>query len=106
MEVLKKEIDVFHEDFGEGFRILAPHCYLWFHRMDESFFLKGLNEFEKNVVKAQIDWEICGIYSQKYQLEKESILLHISRLKKVHSFISTKDELKRLEFIIQRLFYL
>ena len=105
-KILKKKIDIFHEDFGEGFRILAPHCYLWFHSMDESFFLKGLNEFEKNVVKAQIDWEISGIYSQKYHLERESISLHISRLKMVYSFISNNEELKKLEFIIHRLFYL
>jgi hypothetical protein len=95
--VFEKNFDVYHSDLGEGFKLLAPHCYLWFELRDDSEFLRSLDAFEEKLFKAQFNWEIWGLYSQRFHLNHDQILEHLGRLKKAHAIISTKEEIERLE---------
>lgn len=96
--VFKPGFDPYHSDLGEGFKILAPHAYLWFHLENrDKEFLDSLNEMEKEIIRAQINWEFWGLYCQRYNLNRQQILDHLHRLLKVYACIASKEESKKLE---------
>ncbi len=85
------EFDVYHADLGEGFRILAPHLYLWFYHDREAQdreLLKGLLAEERVLVERQIDWEICGLYCQRHLIQTTEVLVHLERLIKVRAVVA------------------
>jgi hypothetical protein len=83
--------DIFQADLGEGFKILAPHCYLWFENRDNSEFLKKLTPFQKDLILSQIDWEFWGLYSQRYLVWGDSPLRHMERFTRVVELLSSKE---------------
>jgi len=95
--VFEKNFDVYHADLGEGFKLLAPHCHLWFHLNDETEFLKATDVFEKRLFKAQLNWEFWGLYTQRFHLNREQILAHLKRLQKAYNVIASTEEKERLE---------
>lgn len=95
--VLKKDFDHFNNNLGEGFKLLAPHCHLWFHLSDEKRFLEGLSEFERGLIKAQINWEFWGLYCQRYLLNRNQILEHLKRLQTAHACTVSEAERLKLE---------
>jgi len=91
---LEKDFDIYRAHLGEGFGILAPHCRLWFHTQEDTSYLKKLTQLEKEILLAQIDWEICGIYSQKMYLPQRQNKEHLGRLLKVRNIVlSIEDDL-------------
>lgn len=96
-EIGKPGFNIYETDLTSGFKIMAPHCYLWFHHQDESSFLEGLNDFQKAIIKRQIDWEFWGLYAQRFHLNRNSIVEHMGRLKQAYKFVSSAEEYERLE---------
>lgn len=98
VKVFSPDFDPYHAKLGEGFKILAPHCYLWFHfdNQDKAF-LESLNEMERAIIKSQVDWEFWGLYCQRYNLNREQILAHLKRLTTAYACLSSDAELKKLE---------
>jgi hypothetical protein len=90
-QVFKKDFNPYRSLLGEGFRILAPHLHLWFEEGDEKEFLQSLNEFEREVIKGQIDWEFWGLYTQRYYLSTPEVRTHLFRLLKPLSFLSSAE---------------
>lgn len=96
--VFKPGFDPYHTKLGEGFKILAPQSNLWFHLENrDKEFLDSLNEVEKEIIRAQINWEFWGLYCQRYNLNRRQILDHLNRLVKVYVCISSKEESEKLE---------
>jgi hypothetical protein len=86
--------DLYHDHFGEHWKFLNPHLYLWFENNDANF-TRAVSEFEKNILKRQIDWELFGLYSQRSWLDPENILIHINRLEKcLEHFQLSTDNIK------------
>lgn len=77
------ETDFYRKDLGIGFRIIAPHLQMWEPDQFSTFF-SNLNAKEKMIIKRQIDWEIWGIYTQSYWLNKEQSETHIQNLSKIY----------------------
>ena len=77
--------DLYHDHFGEPWKFLNPHLYLWFEK-DELISTNVPNDFEKKVLERQIDWELFGLYTQRSWLDQESIKHHINRLQKSLEF--------------------
>ncbi len=98
LQVFKPGFNPYHSKLGEGFRILAPHCHLWFHLENtDKEFLDGLNQMEREIIKAQINWEFWGLYCQRYNIDRQQILNHLNRLQKAYACIVSKEESKKLE---------
>lgn len=77
--------DVYRENLGESFKIIAPHLYLWFHddvTRDETFLNELKPEF-KSIIQRQIDWEIWGLYCQRHWMKEDQVIQHLSRLIRV-----------------------
>lgn len=100
LEIIKPGIDIYQAPLPEGFRILAPHCYLWFHFRDDNELLVTLTQQEKDLVKTNIDWEYCGLYTQRFHMNCVQVREHLNRLVKVYEMVSSKEESKRLELDI------
>lgn len=97
-QVFKPGFDPYHARLGEGFKILAPHCHLWFHlENNDKEFLNESNQMEKDIIKAQINWEFWGLYCQRHNIERDQILNHLNRLQKAYACIVSKEESKKLE---------
>lgn len=81
--------DVYRENLGEGFKIIAPHKYLWFHNdvSNDEAFLKGLAPEFKSIIQRQIDWEIWGLYCQRHWMDEDQVIQHLGRLIKVKKVI-------------------
>lgn len=90
-------LDIYQTDLGEGFKILAPHLYLWFQSKDERPFLQDLGENDKKIIRRQIDWEFWGLYSQRYHLDHKSIEAHMKRLIIPYKYVAGQEEAERLE---------
>lgn len=82
----------YEEDLGEAFKLLAPHLYLWFRDRPQYdiHFLESLSDFQKKIILRQIDWEIWGIYCQRYWIDEKRSLTHLDRLFRV-SEVLDKD---------------
>ena len=102
LERQSQDFDVFQTKLHQGFKILYPHQHLWFHSSSELVF-ENLSNFEKKILKRQIDWEIWGIYTQRLFLEKVSIETHFIRLMKVYRNVAKIDEHKYALNILQDL---
>ncbi len=100
-EFRSPEFDVYHAEMGEGFRILAPHLYLWFHHDREARdreLLESLLSEERALIERQIDWEIWGLYCQRSWLRATQVLEHLERLTKVRAAILPEfDEALEME---------
>ncbi len=97
---LENGFDIYHAHLGEGFGIMAPHCKLWFHKEEDTSYLKNLPPLEKEILLAQIDWEICGIYAQKMYLPKKQNKEHLGRLLRVRNIVQSMEEDQCLDLII------
>ncbi len=89
-EARKPEFDVYHADLGGGFRILAPHLYLWFHHdreAEDRKLLEGLTPDERSLIERQIAWEVWGLYCQRPWGQAQQMLEHLSRLTKVRAVL-------------------
>jgi hypothetical protein len=83
--------DLYHDHFGEHWKFLNPHLYLWFEKNDEQLAL-NVSELEKNILKRQIDWELFGLYSQRLWLDMNSVNRHVERLEKCLSYYKLPTE--------------
>lgn len=93
----KNTFEPFKDSHHSFFKVLFPHKHLWFHDgKDEKAFLNGLNEFEKSFLLSQIDWEIWGIYTQRFWLKAENSLIHLGRLLKVREVIRPLEDTKEI----------
>lgn len=101
-QVFTKDFNPYRAPLGEGFWILAPHLHLWFEEGDEKTFLRTLSEFEKEVLRSQIDWEFWGLYTQRLYSE-QNVLPHLERLLEVLHLIAP-DEVQSLEREISLVF--
>lgn len=97
---LEEGFDIYKAHLGEGFGIMAPHCKLWFHTEEDISYLKNLTPIEKEILLAQIDWEFCGIYSQKMYLPQKQNIEHLGRLFKVRNIVLSTEENQDLDLII------
>ena len=88
-EVFKQDFNPYRASMGEGYWILAPHLHIWFEEDERSFF-QNLNAFEKEVMKAQVEWEFWGLYTQRLY-QKNNVLPHLERLLNVLSLISPNE---------------
>jgi hypothetical protein len=73
--------DLYHDYFGEHWKFLNPHLYLWFEKNDD-LLAPHVSDFEKIILKRQIDWELFGLYTQRMWLDMKSVNLHVDRLEK------------------------
>lgn len=103
--VFKPGFDPYHSKLGEGFKILAPHCHLWFQLENkDGEFLAGLSQMEKEIIRAQINWEFWGLYCQRYAINRQQVLNHLERLQKAYACVSSENERKMLELDIALVF--
>lgn len=96
--------DVFRANLGEGFKIMAPHCYVWFQKHEDRPFLQNTSDWEKQLLKRQIDWEVWGLYTQKYLPEQTTVKEHLKRLAFVYRYAAGLPEAMRLEKEISLVF--
>lgn len=84
--------DLFHDDFGAKWKIIYPHKYLWFEH-DRNELPLALTDFEQKIILRQVDWELWGLYTQRYFLQRESVEIHLQRLKKmlIHFNLNQKN---------------
>jgi len=94
--VFKDDLDIYRTDLGEGFGIFAPHCKLWFNSSEDVSYLKTLTKIELEIFLAQIDWEVCGIYSQKFNLSKEQYRQHLEMLLKAKAIALNLESERQL----------
>ena len=94
--VFENSFDTYRANLGEGFGILAPHCKLWFHNLEDVTYLKNLKPLELEILLAQIDWEICGIYAQKFHLPEKQSLEHLRMLIKVQALALNLESEQKL----------
>lgn len=90
-QVFNPTFDIYHAHLGEGIGILAPQCRLWFEGRNETQFLLNLSQSEKLIFQAQINWEFCGLYSQKDNLQPDSLKVHLTRLIRAYDLIDKQD---------------
>jgi hypothetical protein len=103
-KVFENNFDVYRTNLGEGFGIFAPHCKLWFQSFEDVSYLKSLTKIELEIFLAQIDWEICGIYSQKYHLPRSQFQYHLEMLLKVQAIASIDEKENQLRSELTLLF--
>jgi hypothetical protein len=96
--------DVFRANLGEGFRIMAPQCYVWFQKHEDRPFLQTLSDWEKQLLKRQIDWEVWGLYTQKYLPQQDTVKEHLKRLGFAYRYAAGLPEAMRLEKEISLVF--
>jgi len=94
--VFENNFDTYRANLGEGFGILAPHCKLWFQSLEDVSYLKHLTPLELEILLAQIDWEICGIYAQKFHLPEKQSLEHLRMLIKVQALALNLESEQKL----------
>ena len=98
VSVLIKLFDNRKDDrFALSYLRLYPHYWLgdyWNHAKFKEFLssLASLSPEALGVVKSQIAWEIWGIYSQMYLLDKTGLHYHFLNLKKVLEEICPKTD--------------
>jgi hypothetical protein len=102
---LENGFDIYQAHLGEGFGIMAPHCRLWFHTNEDTSYLKNLSPIEKEILLAQIDWEICGIYSQKFYLPVKQNKEHLGGLLRVRKIVQSLEDDQELDLVIFRDFF-
>lgn len=95
--------DVFHTKFSPGFKMLFPHQHLWFHTLSESEELSDFSPLARKIIKRQIDWEVWGIYTQRYWLAEDNMLAHLNRLMKVYETLASQEEIERSYRMIKAL---
>lgn len=78
----EKNFDVYRADLGDGFGVMAPHYKLWFSSPNDVVVLSQLEGIEREIFLSQIDWEICGVYAQKFHLPKDQVRFHLEMLLK------------------------
>ena len=96
----RPDFDVYHADLDEGFKILYPHQHLWFHTDSFQSFFQERDQFEKKLIKRQIDWELWGLYTQRFYISRESMELHLSRLLKVYAFVAEETDILRVQSLL------
>jgi hypothetical protein len=96
-EVFKKNFDVYHARLGSGFRIMAPHCHLWFEHSDEQDFLNSLTAKHKQIIQRQIEWEFWGLYTQRLSIDHASVVQHFKRISLAYRLVTNQIEAERLE---------
>lgn len=82
-------LDIYRADLGSDFKLLAPHKYFWFSRhaeTDREYLLNLLSD-HKMIVSRQVDWEIWGLYCQRYWMNEDQVVTHLSRLIKVKAIL-------------------
>lgn len=99
-----ENFDVYREKFNDGFKIMAPHCYVWFHKHEDRPFLQSITDWEKQLLKRQIDWEVWGLYTQKYLPEQTTVKEHLKRLAFVYRYSCGIPEAIQLEKEINLVF--
>lgn len=100
---LDEGFNVFQSELPDSYKVLYPHQFLWFNQSDDADvqFLDTLNSFAKNVIKRQIDWEVWGIYSQRFWLENKSMKVHLERLMRVYECVANQSEQNRTLRLIE-----
>jgi hypothetical protein len=88
-----KDFEPFRAKLPVEFRILYPHQHLWFHSSSE-ISLENLSKFERQILKRQIDWEVWGLSTQRFFLDKENIKTHLGRLMKAYISVAEVGEHK------------
>lgn len=98
-ELLTHSKDILWEPSSTEQKVLMPQHYLWFEREEGSeAFLESLNEVDKKILTAQLNWEIWGLYTQLFQFSgNDSFRIHYSRIKKVFNHLGIDSQ--RIESI-------
>src|SRR5690606_7492145 len=101
-----EKFDVYRANLGDGFKVIAPHLYLWFHEFEKNdeAFLQGLSPELKSILRRQIDWEIWGLYCQRHWMNEEQVIQHLKRMVKVKKVLDPSLNESRLIKEIEEIF--
>jgi hypothetical protein len=100
----RPEFDVYRSRLGPGLKILAPHCHVWFQVHEDRAFLQDLSEQERRLIRRQIDWEVWGLYTQKFHPSQTTVREHLKRLTFAYRYVAGEIEAIRLEKEISLVF--
>lgn len=84
------EMLIYHQTTPEAWAYCYPHLYLLSQKMPP----QTENSFLKEVAIAQLNWDIVGIYTQKYWLNIEQYKVHVQGLLKFYQYIGAEDDFK------------
>ena len=103
-ELFEKSKDILWEPSTPEVKVLLPQFYLWFEREEGSEdFLKNLNPSDKNLLIAQLKWEVWGLTTQLYHFQNNpSFKIHLNRIKNVFIILDlSQDEVDSLSSILR-----
>ncbi len=99
---LKKNHDFkfFETELHPYFKVLYPHQDYWSDEVHNPIFIGQLSSLEKLILKRQIDWELWGLYTQRYWLTLENMKTHLERLMKLYFLIASGDEFAKAKKVL------